>query len=55
MSIAGGTGGPLQMMFARIFGVHTSDLPAQAVAMISFPGGMPIGAVFPLPRPRGRL
>ena len=45
---AGGTGCPIQMMFARIFGVHTFDLPAQAVAMISLPGGMPIGAVFPL-------
>jgi len=43
---AGGTGGPLQMMFAPIFGVHTFDLSAQAVAMISFPSGMPVGAVF---------
>jgi Flp pilus assembly protein TadG len=44
---AGHNGGPLQMMFAPIFGVHTFDLSAQAVAMISFPGGMPVGAVFP--------
>ena len=48
MHSAGGTGGPIQMMFAPIFGVHTFDLSAQAVAMISFPRGMPIGAVFPL-------
>ena len=44
---AGHNGGPLQMMFAPIFGVHTFDLSAQAVAMISFPSGMPVGAVFP--------
>jgi len=45
---AGHNGGPLQMMFAPIFGVHTFDLSGQAVAMISFPSGMPVGAVFPL-------
>jgi hypothetical protein len=45
---AGHNGGPLQMMFAPIFGVHTFNLSAQAVAMISFPSGMPVGAVFPL-------
>jgi hypothetical protein len=44
----GHNGGPLQMMFAPIFGVHTFDLSAQAVAMISFPSGMPAGALFPL-------
>jgi hypothetical protein len=45
---AGLNGGPIQMMFAPIFGVHTFDLSAQAVAMISFPSGMPVAAVFPL-------
>jgi Flp pilus assembly protein TadG len=45
---AGQNGGPLQMMFAPIFGVQTFDLSGQAVAMISFPSGMPVGAVFPL-------
>jgi hypothetical protein len=45
---AGHNGGPLQMMFAPIFGVHTSNLSAQAAAMISFPGGMPVGGLFPL-------
>lgn len=44
----GHNGGPLQMSFAPIFGVTTSDLSAQAVAMISFPLGMPPGSVFPL-------
>jgi hypothetical protein len=45
---AGHNGGPLQMMFAPIFGVQTANLSAQAVAMISFPGGMPVGGLFPL-------
>jgi hypothetical protein len=45
---AGHNLGPLQMFFAPIFGVSTTDLNAQAVAMISFPAGLPKGAMFPL-------
>jgi Flp pilus assembly protein TadG len=45
---AGHNGGPLQMLFAPIFGVDTFDLAAQAVAIISFPTGEPPGAIFPL-------
>lgn len=45
---AGHNGGPLRTMFAPIFGIQSFDLGAQAVAMISFPQGMPGGALFPL-------
>jgi Flp pilus assembly protein TadG len=46
--IAGHNGGPLQMLFAPILGVHTIDLAARAVGIISFPTGEPPGAMFPL-------
>jgi hypothetical protein len=45
---AGLNSGPLQLLFAPIFGVNTFDLAAQAVAIISFPTGEPPGAMFPL-------
>jgi len=45
---SGQNGGPLQMIVARIFGVPTFGLRAQATAMVSFPRGMPGGALFPL-------
>jgi len=45
---AGHNGGPLQMLFAPIFGVNNFDLAARAVAIISFPVGEPPGAMFPL-------
>jgi Flp pilus assembly protein TadG len=44
----GHNSGPLHMFFASIFGVNTTHLNAQAVAMISFPAGMPKGSMFPL-------
>ena len=45
---AGHNGGPLPMMFANILGYATVNLGGQAVAMVSFPRGMPVGALFPL-------
>ena len=45
---AGHNGGPLSMMFANILGFNTVNLGGQAVAMVSFPKGMPVGALFPL-------
>src|SRR5450759_5255572 len=45
---AGHNSGAIQMMFAPIFGIKTYDLSAQAVAMISFAQGMPVGSIIPL-------
>lgn len=45
---AGHNGGPLSMMFANILGFKSVNLGGQAVAMVSFPKGMPVGSVFPL-------
>lgn len=45
---AGNNGGPLLMTFANILGYATVNLSGQAVAMVSFPKGMPVGALFPL-------
>ena len=36
------------MVFANILGYATVDLGGQAVAMVSFSQGMPVGALFPL-------
>ncbi len=36
------------MMFAPILGINTVNLQAQTTAMVSFPKGMPVGALFPL-------
>ncbi len=44
----GNNGGPIQMMFAPILGINTFNLQAQTTAIISFPKGMPPGALFPL-------
>jgi Flp pilus assembly protein TadG len=45
---AGQNGGPLQYLFAPLIGINTVDLQVQSTAMISFPKGMPTGALFPL-------
>jgi len=45
---AGQNGGPLSMMFANVLGYATVNLGGQAVAMVSFPKGMPPGALIPL-------
>jgi hypothetical protein len=44
----GHNGGPLPMLIAPILGLPTVDLEARAVAMLSFPSGMPVGGLFPL-------
>ncbi len=41
-------GGPVSTMFANILGYATVNLGGQALAMVSFPKGMPAGALFPL-------
>jgi len=45
---SGHNDGPLRTLFAPIFGVGALNLGAQAVTMLSFPSGLPPGAVFPL-------
>jgi hypothetical protein len=48
----GHNGGSLPMVFAKIFGVYTWDLSAQAVAIITGPYNIPSGGAFPLALPK---